>query len=65
MSQGFHCDAPACDTWAMSDMANSTGFLTIFEGVSPNITQFVAHFCSWDCVMRYAAMKEPLEKYNQ
>lgn len=63
MSQGFHCDNPSCESWAMVEMANNTGFLTVFAGVTPARTDFVAHFCSWDCIMTYAAMQTPLEKY--
>lgn len=62
MSQGIHCDGPACDAWATPHTAGQSGFLTVFDGVYPSYAEFVVHFCSWDCCMRYAAMKEPLDK---
>ena len=64
MSSGIHCDGPACDSWAKPDMANRSGFLTVFDGVYPTYAEFVAHFCSWDCVLRYAGMKHPLDSID-
>lgn len=62
MSNGIHCDGPACDTWVKPDLAMRAGFHTIFDGAYPGYAEFVAHFCSWDCILKYAAFKEPLEK---
>lgn len=61
MSSGIHCDGPACDTWAKADMADRSGFLTVFSGVYAMATTFVAHFCSWDCLMKYSAFQQPLD----
>lgn len=63
MSHGIHCDNPSCDTWAKMDMIPDSGFYTIFDGVVPSQAYYVGHFCSWDCIMHYAATKPPLEKY--
>jgi hypothetical protein len=58
MASGIHCDGPACANWTKSEMATKSGFLTVFDGVYPMYADFVAHFCSWDCVMKYASFKE-------
>lgn len=62
MSNGIHCDGPACDTWASPSMATNAGFLTVFDGVYPAYAELVVHFCSWDCALRYAAMQSPLDQ---
>lgn len=61
MASGIHCDGPACTSWTKTDMADKSGFYTIFSGIYPLYTDFVAHFCSWECVMEYAAFKQPNE----
>jgi len=59
MASGIHCDGPACDKWTKSEMATGkSGFLTVFDGVYPSYADFVAHFCSWDCLMKYADFKD-------
>lgn len=63
MSQGIHCDGPECNTWVKTDMIADSGFYTIFDGVYPSQAYYVGHFCSWDCIMKHAASKPPLEKY--
>lgn len=63
MSQGIHCDNPSCDTWVRLDNILDSGFYTIFDGVYPTQAYVSYHFCSWDCIMTYAALRPPLEKY--
>lgn len=63
MSNGIHCDGPECNTWAKISSIEDTGFYTIFDGVYPAQAYYVGHFCSWDCIMKYAATKPPLEKF--
>lgn len=49
---GHHCDGPGCHTW--TNRPKKHGFLTVkWDGAT-------FHFCSWDCVLRYAATKEPM-----
>ena len=64
MSSGIHCDGPACDTWAFYDMAQNSGFLSVFDGVFATLATRVLHFCCWDCLLRYAGEQSPLDKYN-
>lgn len=58
MASGIHCDGPACGNWVKADMASKSGFYTIFDGVYPAYADYVAHFCSWDCIMKYSEFKE-------
>lgn len=64
MANGIHCDNPKCDTWVRMDNIKDAGFYTIFDGVYPSDAYYVGHFCSWDCIMTYAALKEPMEKFE-
>lgn len=64
MASGIHCDGPACGNWAKADMAGKSGFYTIFDGVYPTYAEYVAHFCSWDCIMKYAAFKDPTQQID-
>ena len=50
MARAWHCDGPGCDTWTRG----------IGLGEWPIITVRFA-VCSWDCVLRYAATKTPME----
>lgn len=63
MSQGIHCDNPSCDSWIRLDNIADAGFYTVFDGVYPSQAYEAYHFCSWDCIMHYAALRPPLEKY--
>lgn len=58
MASGIHCDGPACANWTKSDRAAESGFYTVFDGVYPMYAEYVAHFCSWDCLSKYADFKE-------
>ena len=62
MASGIHCDGPACATWAFHSMAQKSGFITSFDGIYPNLATSVLHFCSWDCLLRYAANKPSIEE---
>jgi hypothetical protein len=54
----FYCDGPECErhvrTAADRPLAE---FIFITEGGFDN----ELHFCTWDCVLRYAAAKPPEE----
>lgn len=53
----YHCDGPGCDCHATTAESSrmAMGFLKI-TGDGP-----VKHFCSWDCVLKFAAKFEPTE----
>jgi hypothetical protein len=56
----FHCDWSECEAHVRTVLARpATGFLTLTEQWPGR--RATHHFCSWDCVMRFAAAKEPLE----
>ena len=57
MSLATHCDGPDCNTWANGLFAGWLEVGPIAEIASESDYQ---HFCSWDCVLRYAAAKEPM-----
>jgi hypothetical protein len=49
----FYCDGPDCERSVSEAAARAPGnLLTIEDGDQ-------LHFCGWDCVLRYAAAKEP------
>ena len=50
MSRAWHCDGPSCDTWTRGLGLGEWAIIT---------SRFA--FCSWDCVLRYAALKTPTE----
>ena len=56
----YRCDWRECDGHVLTASArpSGTGFITAEEhvdGATP------LHFCSWDCLLRYAAEREPIE----
>lgn len=57
----YYCEAPDCKTHvrAMCEPP-ATGFLVVRERV-PSEPVSERDFCSWDCVMRFAATLEPTE----
>jgi hypothetical protein len=53
----FYCDAPDCEGHARTARLGAPfGMLTV-TGIHDRTT----HFCSWDCVLKYAAAQEPVE----
>jgi hypothetical protein len=50
----FHCDGPDCDRHVRTLQTSPPMFLVVNEHAGPDL-----HFCGWDCVLRYAATKEP------
>lgn len=54
MSMAAHCDGKDCDSWTYHPEEHS--FITLeWEGD-------VLHFCTWDCVLRYAAQFPPTDE---
>ena len=54
MATAWHCDRVGCDTWSRAGRLH--GFLEVKDSTPPSL-----HFCSWDCVLTYAAKISPLE----
>jgi len=53
----FYCDCGDCDSHTRTaDIAPRMSFLTVTEDAGRTL-----HFCSWDCVLRYAAEIPPVE----
>lgn len=61
MASGIHCDGPACENWIKSSQADDAGFITVFGGIYAINPTFVAHFCSWDCLLKYAQFNQMMQ----
>jgi hypothetical protein len=54
----FHCDGPDCERHVQTALRRpQAGFVFVTEGGSAA----TLHFCNWDCVLKYAATKPPVE----
>lgn len=51
----YRCDGPECQSNCSEAAHRELPFLTI-TGDGPTL-----HFCTWDCVLKHAATKEPTE----
>lgn len=49
---GMHCDGPGCDTW-------TTGTTGAFIRVEEFGARTEFDFCTWDCLLKFAANVEP------
>jgi len=57
----FHCDWRECGAHVRTAAAEpSSGFLSVRE--HDGRAAEALHFCSWDCVLKYAAEKPPTER---
>lgn len=52
----FHCDWHECERHVRTLERHPPTFLTVASGVEAD-----SHFCSWDCLLRFAAEKPPTE----
>jgi hypothetical protein len=53
----FHCDWRECEAHARTASTRPpVVFITVTEGAGRS-----AHFCSWDCILKFAAEKPPAE----
>jgi hypothetical protein len=52
----YCCDWRECNHHVHATSPRSPLFLTVTEGAGSSL-----HFCTWDCVLRYAAEKPPCE----
>jgi hypothetical protein len=54
------CEGPDCDSHQRSELGDTppyrSGWVSVSDGSGPH------HFCSWDCLLRYGAKREPLEE---
>jgi hypothetical protein len=54
----FYCDGPECERHVRTTRSRpEAGFVFVTEGGSAA----TLHFCNWDCVLKYAATKPPVE----
>ena len=53
MTRAIHCDGPSCVTWAKEEDVNF--FELYFEEED-------YAFCSWDCLIKFAAVRRPIEE---
>ena len=58
----YRCDGPDCTTHATTSGDQPVGFIVASER-TPG-PRYVRHFCSWDCVLRFAARIEPMEEIS-
>ena len=56
ISRIYFCDWRDCNHHVQSASLRPPLFLTVEEGPGDPL-----HFCTWDCVLRYAAEKPPCE----
>lgn len=52
----FRCDGPECARHVQTTSDRPPVFVTVREAAGRAL-----HFCTWDCVLRYAAEKPPTE----
>jgi hypothetical protein len=52
----YCCDWRECNHHAHAAGARPPQFLTVSEGAAGSL-----HFCTWDCVLKYAAEMPPCE----
>jgi hypothetical protein len=52
----FYCDGPDCERHVQTRGRRAETFVSVSDGGSA-----VLHFCTWDCVLKYAAAKPPSE----
>lgn len=52
----FRCDGPDCECHERTAEEQPRAFLTVVEPPGESF-----HFCTWDCLLKYAAQKPPVE----
>jgi hypothetical protein len=54
----FYCDGPDCERHVRTAASRpEAGYIFVTEGGFAG----TLHFCNWDCVLKYAAAKPPVE----
>lgn len=56
MTKAVHCDGPSCITWVKEDRLGENGFFELFYDEEDWA------FCSWDCLIKFAAVRKPIEE---
>lgn len=56
----WHCDGPGCDRWQRVYAWPDTWTASWIGIPDANL-----HFCTWDCVLKYAATKTPTEEVRR
>lgn len=55
----YHCNGPDCDRHQQSmNRPPLRGWIEVRDGDNPGE---IMDFCSWDCVMKFAAAQPPVE----
>lgn len=57
----FKCNGPDCEHWHETQYPISGVFILVREPGDTGIAPTELHFCSWDCVLRFAGQIEPSE----
>jgi hypothetical protein len=52
----FYCDGPDCEGHTRTARSRAMDMIVVTEGTGRSL-----HFCSWDCILRHAAEKPPVE----
>jgi hypothetical protein len=52
----FYCDWRECDRHVQTANSRSATFVTVTEGAGRSL-----HFCNWDCILKHAAEKPPVD----
>lgn len=52
----FYCDWRECEGHTRTARHRPTDFITVTEGTGRS-----QHYCSWDCILKQAAEKPPVE----
>ena len=53
----YYCDGPDCERHVRTaSQRPEAGFVFVTDGGSATL-----HFCTWDCVLKFAATKPPTE----
>jgi hypothetical protein len=56
----FTCDAEDCENKVQTQAEHPPTFVTVFDEPGyPHEPRHEFHFCTWDCLMKYAAKFEP------
>ncbi len=53
----FRCDWRECEGHVRTASTRPASFITVTEGAGRSL-----HFCTWDCVLKHAAEKPPVER---
>jgi hypothetical protein len=52
----FYCDWRECEGHTRTARTRAMDMITVTEGADRSL-----HFCSWDCILRHAGEKPPVE----